>query len=131
MGSKYRIRTTAQSPRIQIRAIHSFEDGSKIRTSQLYAEKPGDLKHAYRLCLEMDEAEHPLTLIQTKVEETAPVFSAWASVTERLKAHLDAKGIKWKGQAYDSPHTGIDVVEGPSHARKIDALGRGLQASNP
>ena len=128
MGSKYRIRTTAQSPRIQIRAIHSFEDGSKIRTSQLYAEKPGDLKHAYRLCLEMDEAEHPLTLIQTKVEETAPVFSAWASVTERLKAHLDAKGIKWKGQAYDSHIRELTWWKGQVTPEK---LMRWVEASKP
>lgn len=102
MGSKYRIRTTVQSPRIQIRAIHSFEDGSKIRTAQLYAERPGDLTKAFRLCLEMDETANPLTLIQTKAVDDGPVFSAWAAVVERLKAHLDAKNIKWKGQAYDS-----------------------------
>ena len=80
----------------------SFEDGSKIRTSKLWVEKPGDLIKAYRLCLEMDEAEHPLTLIKTKASDSGPVFSAWAAVVERLKAHLDAKGIKWKGQAFDT-----------------------------
>ena len=103
MGCKYRIRTTSQTPKIQIRAIHSFEDGSKIRASQFYAAKPGDLAKAYRLCLEMDGEDKPLSLIQavTKAAD-GPVFSAWASVAERLRYHLDAKGIKWKGQAYDS-----------------------------
>tara|TARA_Y100000361_G_scaffold87826_1_gene78104 strand:+ start:101 stop:1303 length:1203 start_codon:yes stop_codon:yes gene_type:complete len=103
MGCKYRIRTTSQTPKIQIRAIHSFEDGSKIRASQFYAAKPGDLSKAYRLCLEMDGEDKPLSLIQavTKAAD-GPVFSAWASVAERLRYHLDAKGIKWKGQAYDT-----------------------------
>ena len=103
MGCKYRIRTTSQTPKIQIRAIHSFEDGSKIRASQFYAAKPGDLAKAYRLCLEMDGEDKPLSLIQavTKAAD-GPVFSAWASVAERLRYHLDAKGIKWKGQAYDT-----------------------------
>ena len=102
MGSMYRIRTTSQSPRIQIRAMRSFEDGSKIRTSQFYVEKPGDLTKAYRMCLEMDEADEPLTLIQPHADDEGPNFSAWSAVAERLKAHLNAKGVKWKHQAYDT-----------------------------
>lgn len=119
MGSMYRIRTTSQSPRIQIRAMRSFEDGSKIRTSQFYVEKPGDLTKAYRMCLEMDESEHPLTLIQAHADDDGPVFSAWSAVAERLRAHLDAKGVKWKHQAYDTHMREFSFWKGKVSSEKL------------
>ena len=129
MGCKYRIRTTSQTPKIQIRAIHSFEDGSKIRASQFYAAKPGDLSKAYRLCLEMDGEDKPLSLIQavTKAAD-GPVFSAWASVAERLRYHLDAKRIKWKGQAYETHMRQIQWWKGNVQPEK---LMRWVEASKP
>ena len=129
MGCKYRIRTTSQTPKIQIRAIHSFEDGSKIRASQFYAAKPGDLSKAYRLCLELDGEDKPLTLIQKETKAAdGPVFSAWASVAERLRYHLDAKGVKWKGQAYDTHMREIKWWKGNVSPEK---LMRWVDASKP
>lgn len=127
IGSRHRIRATIQSPRIQIRALDRFEDGSEIRTSALLIEKEGDLEKAFKLCIEMDEADAPLTLLGVE-DETLPGFTAWSALGLTLQTYLDKKGTKWRGQAYDTHIRQLNAFTGKVTAQKLMDW---VEASNP
>ncbi len=116
--SRFRIRVTVQSPRIQIRALERFEDGSEIRTTPLLMEKRGDLEKAFKLCVEMDDSDAPLTLLGIK-DDQLPGFTAWSALGLTLQNYLDNKGTKWRGQAYDSHMRQFNAFTGKVTAQKL------------
>ena len=118
LGTKFRLRITTQSPRIQIRALNQFEDGSNVRTTQLYVQKPGDLTKAYELCLFLQNSDAPLTHLQSS-NEAKPQFTAWCALALTLEKHLARKGIQWKGQAYESHMRKFSRFIGPVTANKL------------
>ena len=118
ISSQFRIRVTVQSPRIQIRALQRFEDGSKIRTTPLLMEKRGDLEKAFKLCVEMDDSDAPLTLLGIK-DDQLPGFTAWSALGLTLQNYLDNKGTKWRGQAYASHMRQFNAFTGKVTAQKL------------
>lgn len=97
-GVKYRIRANNQTPRIQIRAVERFEDGSHIRTVDLYHAKPGDLEKARDLCMQLEQSNNPLEVLLRLAPAGQNTTSGWGLLIQSFKRYLDEQGIQWREQ---------------------------------
>ena len=118
-GVKYRIRATNQSPRISIRAVHRFEDGSKVRAVDLYHEKPGDLEKARDLCLLLQNEEYPLSTLLKHAPNAHQIQSGWGGLIKTFERYLNEQGIKWKDQCQATHIRHFERFAGPVCAQRL------------
>ena len=119
MGVRYMIRATKQTPFAMIVARESFEDGSKTRTTAIRWDSAGAMKRLYQLCLDLNDAERPLALLEHKKEAPTDAFTAWTALVANLQAHLERKGIQWHDQDYARHMKQLGQLTGPVKPQKL------------
>mgnify|MGYP006244703269 FL=1 len=118
-GVRYRIRANDQTPRIQIRAIDRFEDGTQVRSVELYHAKPGDLEKARDLCLQLEQADNPLSVLLHAAPVSGNLSTGWDALVRCLQRHLDKKGLKWQDQCQATHMRQFLQFTGPVSAKKL------------
>ena len=121
LGVGFKIRTTRQSPYAMIVARSGFEDGSKTHATSIRWAEQGALKRLYQLCLDMDQAERPLELLEIEKSEEPTQFNGWTALVAQLRAHLEKKGTDWKDQDYARHMRQLGALTGPVTAQKLQS----------
>ena len=117
-GVKFRIRANDQSPRIQIRALERFEDGSKVRSVELYHAKPGDLEKARDLCMQLQQEDYPLSVL-LKHAPSSHQKSGWGTLIQSFERYLEEQDIKWQDQCQATHIRQFSLFTGPVSASRL------------
>lgn len=100
-------------------ARESFEDGSKTRATTIRWDSAGAMKRLYQLCLDLNDAERPLELLEHKKETPGDAFTAWTALVSQLQGHLERKGIQWHDQDYARHMRQLGQFTGPVKPQKL------------
>ena len=100
-------------------ARSGFEDGSKTRATSIRWAEQGALKRLYQLCLDMDQAERPLELLEIEKSEEPTQFNGWTALVAQLRDHLEKRGTDWRDQDYARHMRQLGALTGPVTAQKL------------